>query len=75
MQESIDAARFRHLSGQRVSLETPIGDGVRAALTAMGHVLADESRVAFGGAQAIIRLSKGYAAGSDSRKDGMAIGH
>lgn len=75
VQAAIDAARFRHLDGQRVSLETPITDAVRAALTAMGHVIVDESRVSFGGAQAIIRLPKGYAGGSDSRKDGMAIGH
>jgi gamma-glutamyltranspeptidase / glutathione hydrolase len=34
-----------------------------------------DSAVAFGGAQAIMRLPRGYAAGSDPRKDGMAAGH
>ncbi len=29
----------------------------------------------FGGAQAIMRLDRGWAAGSDPRKDGMAAGH
>ncbi len=75
VQQSIDAARFRHLDGQRVAIETPVGDGVRDALMAMGHVLVPEGPVSFGGAQAIVRLAKGYAAGSDPRKDGMAVGY
>ena len=75
LQQAIDVARFRHLDGQRVAIETPVGDGVRAALTAMGHVLVDERGVSFGGAQAIVRLPRGYAAGSDPRKDGMAVGY
>ncbi len=75
LQPAIDAARFRHLDGQRVAIEAPVGDGVRAALTAMGHVLVDEGPVSFGGAQAIVRLREGYAAGSDPRKDGLAVGY
>jgi len=75
LQAAIDAARFRHLDGQRVAIESPVGDGVRSALTAMGHVVVDEGAVSFGGAQAILRLPKGYAAGSDPRKDGMAVGY
>ena len=74
VQQAIDAARFRHLDGARVALEAPIGDGVRAALRALGHEIADERQTAFGGAQAIIRLARGYAAGSDPRKDGYAGG-
>ena len=75
LQAAIDAPRFRHLDGQRVALESPIGDPVRSALTAMGHVLVDRPPGAFGGAQAIVRLPKGFAAGSDPRKDGMAVGY
>jgi gamma-glutamyltranspeptidase/glutathione hydrolase len=75
LQAAIDAARFRHYDGRRVALEAPIGDGVRAALTAMGHVLIEQPTVAFGGAQAIVRLPKGFAAASDPRKDGMAVGY
>ena len=75
LQAAIDAPRFRHYDGQRVALEAPIGDSVRAALTAMGHVLIDQPSGAFGGAQAIVRLPKGFAAGSDPRKDGMAVGY
>ena len=75
LQEAIDAPRFRHLDGQRVAIETPVGDRVRATLTAMGHLLVEERAVSFGGAQAIVRMSRGYAAGSDPRKDGMAVGY
>jgi gamma-glutamyltranspeptidase/glutathione hydrolase len=75
LQDAVDAARFRHLAGRRVALETPIDDAVRRALTALGHEIVDERAVAFGGAQAIIRLPRGYAAGSDPRKDGMAAGY
>ncbi len=67
--------RFRHLDGRRVALEAPIGDPVRSALTALGHVIVDERTVAFGGAQAIIHLPRGYAGGSDPRKDGLAAGY
>jgi gamma-glutamyltranspeptidase/glutathione hydrolase len=74
VQQAIDAARFRHLDGARVALEPAIGDGVRAALAAMGHEIADERATQFGGAQAIMRLPRGYAAGSDPRKDGYAGG-
>ena len=75
VQAAIDAARFRHYDGLRVALEAPVTDSVRDALKAMGHVLIDQPPIAFGGAQAIIRLRKGYAAGSDPRKDGMAVGY
>ena len=75
LQDAVDAARFRHLAGRRVALETPIDDAVRRALTALGHEIVDERAVAFGGAQAIMRLPHGYAAGSDLRKDGMAAGY
>jgi gamma-glutamyltranspeptidase / glutathione hydrolase len=75
IQQAIDAARFRHMDGLRVIVEAPITDGVRAALTSMGHVIAEGKLTQFGGAQAIIKLTKGYSAGSDPRKDGMAVGY
>ena len=75
VQQAADAARFRHLDGQRVTIESPVGDSVRAALTAMGHELVDQAGVSMGGLQAIVRLPKGWAAGSDPRKDGMAVGY
>jgi len=75
VQAAIDATRFRHYDGQRVALEAPIGDDVRASLAAMGHVLIQQPTASFGGAQAIVRLPRGFAAGSDPRKDGMAVGY
>ncbi|HYW49687.1 MAG TPA: gamma-glutamyltransferase, partial [Gemmatimonadaceae bacterium] len=75
LQQAIDAPRFRHYNGLRVALEPALGDAVRAGLASMGHVMIEQPAAAFGGAQAIIRLPKGYAAGSDPRKDGMAVGY
>jgi len=75
LQEALDAARFRHSSGNKVALEPPIGDFVRNELTAMGHEVSVLPANSAGGAQAIIRLPRGYAAASDPRKDGMAAGH
>jgi gamma-glutamyltranspeptidase/glutathione hydrolase len=75
LQAAVDAARFRHLSGLRVAIEASVLDEVRRALTAMGHEVVDEANVAFGGAQLIRKLSRGWAAASDPRKDGMAIGY
>jgi gamma-glutamyltranspeptidase / glutathione hydrolase len=75
VQTAIDAPRFRHYDRLRVALEAPVTDSVRETLKAMGHVLIDQPPVAFGGAQAIVRLPKGFAAGSDPRKDGMAVGY
>ncbi len=75
LQEALDQARFRHLSGSRVGLEWPIGESVRATLRALGHDVADLIPSSAGGAQAIMKLVKGYAAASDPRKDGMAAGH
>ncbi len=74
IQQAIDAARVRHLDGLRVSLEAPIRDDVRSALRAMGHDIVPEDSIGFGGAQVIVRQPGGYSAGSDPRKDGMAVG-
>jgi len=74
-QDAVDAPRFRSYSQRRLALEAPISQDVREALEAMGHVIIDESRVAFGGAQLVMKLPRGWAAASDPRKDGMAAGH
>jgi gamma-glutamyltranspeptidase / glutathione hydrolase len=75
VQQAMDAARFRHLDGVRVLLESPIPDSVRTALTALGHQLVTPRGQQFGGSQAIIKLARGYMAGSDPRKDGYAGGY
>jgi gamma-glutamyltranspeptidase/glutathione hydrolase len=74
LQDAIDAPRFRHFDGVRVGLEAPIPDGVRRALAAMGHEIVPLPPDDAGGAQAVMRLARGWAAGSDRRKDGMAAG-
>ncbi len=73
LQEAIDAPRIRHMGGTRIVLEAPITDEVRLRLWEMGHSISNGG--SFGGAQAILRLPRGWAAGSDPRKDGMAAGH
>ena len=75
LQEAIDAPRFRHLAGRDVALEVPISDAVRERLRALGHVILPDGSVPFGGSQAVMRLEQGWAAGSDPRKDGEAVGH
>jgi gamma-glutamyltranspeptidase/glutathione hydrolase len=75
VQQAMDAARFRHLDGLRVVLEPPITDSTRAALTALGHQIVNMGGHPFGGSQAIIKLPRGYVAGSDPRKDGQAAGY
>ena len=74
LQDAIDAARFRHFEGLRVGLEAPIPEEVRRALEAMGHQVAPLPPGSAGGGQAVMKLAKGWAAGSDPRKDGMAAG-
>jgi gamma-glutamyltranspeptidase/glutathione hydrolase len=75
VQQSMDAARFRHTEGTHVLLEAPITDSVRAQLTALGHEITPTYGLQFGGSQAIIKLPRGYVAGSDPRKDGHAAGY
>jgi gamma-glutamyltranspeptidase/glutathione hydrolase len=55
-------------------MSTVVLDDVRAALRGMEHDIVPEDSISFGGAQAIVRLPGVYAAGSDPRKDGMAVG-
>jgi gamma-glutamyltranspeptidase/glutathione hydrolase len=75
VQSAMDVARFRHESGLRVIVESPVSDDVVAALKAMGHDVSFAKPTSFGGSQAIIRLPHGYVAGSDPRKDGHAAGY
>lgn len=74
VQQAIDAPRFRHLEGRTVSVER-IDPAVAQDLSARGHEIVAPARTTFGGAQAVLRLPRGWAAGSDPRKDGMAAGH
>jgi len=74
-QQAADADRFRHYSGLQVGLEGGIGEEVRSALRARGHDVTLAGPGAVGGAQIVEKLERGWAAGSDPRKDGHAAGH
>jgi gamma-glutamyltranspeptidase/glutathione hydrolase len=80
VQEAIEHPRFNFLGGDRVALEADLAAAVGAALARRGHVVEDEPAAllagGFGGAQAIAvdPQSGTYWGGSDSRKDGCAIG-
>ena len=75
LQEAIEAPRFRHYDGLRVHLEAALGDSVRAGLRRLGHDVRLLEADNAGGSQAVMRLIRGWAAGSDPRKDGMAAGN
>jgi gamma-glutamyltranspeptidase/glutathione hydrolase len=74
IQNAGEAARMRH-TGETLALESGIGEDVRSALTARGHVVVD-GRGMMGGFQGIMidREAGVLLGGSDPRKDGLAIG-
>ncbi len=76
-QAASDAPRWRFTSSRGVAIETAMPATTVEALTAMGHQVTLEppdNAFGFGGAQLIQRHGEGYAAGSDHRKDGGAVG-
>jgi gamma-glutamyltranspeptidase/glutathione hydrolase len=78
VQTAVDAPRWRFVNGAEVAVEEALPPATRERLAALGHeitVEAPDSAFGFGGAQLISRLEGGgYAAGSDPRKDGAAVG-
>ena len=88
VQEAIDAPRFRHWEGNRVSFEQGIPSSTVDELYSLGHapqnpVMAtvqgffhgNNSGLVFGGGQGVMKTDNGYVAGSDSRRDGVAAAH
>ncbi len=76
-QTASDAPRWRVIEGLDVAIETGLSDGVMQELESRGHKLqrsAPNEDFSFGGAQLIYKTEEGYIAGSDHRKDGMALG-
>ncbi|MFT6677270.1 MAG: gamma-glutamyltranspeptidase/glutathione hydrolase [Sulfitobacter sp.] len=77
-QMAADAPRWRVTKGLGLACETTLPEATIAALRALGHEIsleAPDNAFGFGGAQLIRRLDgRGYAGGSDPRKDGAAIG-
>ncbi len=77
-QAASDAPRWRVMAGRELAIERGFAPEVLEILAARGHQLSEqppEMSFAFGGAQLIQRLEHGYAAGSDHRKDGQAVGY
>ena len=80
IQEAIDRPRFNYLEADRVALERALAARVGAELARRGHAVEDEAaallRGGFGGGQGIMidPATGTYWGGSDSRKDGCAIG-
>ncbi len=75
-QAALDAPRWRVEAGRTVHLEPGFDAKVYTTLKEMGHDVhvATERTVQFGGGQVVYQLQDGYVAGSDSRRDGQAIG-
>lgn len=77
VQAAGDAARFHHSQGvNTVAFESEVIPTVIDQLKGMGHRIVSEIGT-YGGYQAIMRdpVSGAYLAGSDPRKDGLAIGY
>ncbi|WP_147112702.1 gamma-glutamyltransferase family protein [Tateyamaria sp. syn59] len=78
VQMAVDAPRWRVTGGLSLACETTFPKNTLQALKDIGHALsveAPDNAFGFGGAQLIARLDNGaYAAGSDPRKDGQAVG-
>ena len=79
VQMAVDAPRWRITGGLGLSCEATFPAETLQALTEMGHHVeceAPDNAFGFGGAQLIAKLDNGvYAAGSDPRKDGQAVGY
>jgi gamma-glutamyltranspeptidase/glutathione hydrolase len=81
IQEALEAPRYRILGGKRVMLERAIAPSIRRELEDMGHEIIPSDQVPrgpqYGGGQGIlIDHARGVLqGGSDSRKDGCAIGY
>ena len=77
-QAASDAPRWQVTHGRHLLVESTMPDAIIRGLQARGHLIEKEppeAAFAFGGAQLIERTATGYIAGSDHRKDGIAVGY
>ncbi len=76
-QRALDAPRARVFGDGSVALEEAFDNDTRVALMARGHRLVHAEQEEFGGGQIILLDPEtgALAAGSDSRKDGAAVGY
>lgn len=74
-QTASDAPRWRVLDGFHVAVEQGFSAKTLDELGSRGHRIQQQADFGgFGGAQLIYKLDEGYVAGSDHRKDGLAVG-
>jgi gamma-glutamyltranspeptidase/glutathione hydrolase len=74
-QAACDAPRWHVAPDGGVELETGFSQAVAEGLRKKGHPVGTRAPASlFGGGQLIYRLSDGYVAASDMRKDGQAVG-
>ncbi len=75
-QTASDAPRWRVAGGLDVHVEPGFRAEVLDDLRSRGHIVTEDDSAfgGFGGAQLIYKVESGYVAGSDSRKDGQAVG-
>jgi len=76
-QTALDAPRWQVLDGKRVTIEPGFEKSVYDELQRRGHelTLASHRAIQFGSGQVILRLKDCYAAASDPRHDGQAVGY
>jgi gamma-glutamyltranspeptidase/glutathione hydrolase len=77
-QAASDAPRWQAMDDGSLWVEEAMAADVVAGLKELGHrvvVVRGYAHQAFGGAQLIRRHASGYMAGSDHRKDGLAVGY
>jgi len=76
-QRALDAPRIRVFANGAVALEDAFDNDTRVSLATRGHKVVESEPAEFGGGQVIeIDPETGaLAAGSDSRKDGAAVGY
>ena len=76
-QTALDAPRWQVFGGKRVSVEPGFDQSVYDELERRGHEVTKASHptIQFGSGQVILKLKDCYAAGSDPRHDGQAVGN
>jgi gamma-glutamyltranspeptidase/glutathione hydrolase len=77
VQRAIEMPRFRYDGARGVRMETEMGSDVIQKLAARGHTALPAPRSQMGGGQiiAVDPVTGALLGGSDSRKDGMALGY
>jgi gamma-glutamyltranspeptidase/glutathione hydrolase len=73
-QAALDRPRFR-IDGDSLSLEEPLRPRASELADLGLHINDNVDRLAFGGGQVIVRRDGILLGGSDSRKDGCALGY